>query len=98
MADSILGGISQEATQQELLSTAVLLLASILEKLPRVDASDRILTNGSEVASPVTVTTVASVTNVANQTAIGGRDAANIAFAMANIGAAHIYNNIQVTA
>lgn len=76
------------------------LLNAILEKMPRVDAADRILTNGSEVAAAVSVSsgTVTTVGTVSNQTNIGGRDAAHVTFAMANMGALHIYNNILVTA
>ncbi len=101
-AQSILGGINQEATQQELLAQATLLLAAILEKMPRLDGNDRLVVNPSESTAPVTVssgtvTTVTTVATVGNQTSIGGRDAAHVAYAMANAGAMHIYNNIQVS-
>jgi len=39
-ATSLLGGINQEASQQELLAQATFLLYSILEKMPRVDTAD----------------------------------------------------------
>jgi hypothetical protein len=54
-AASILGGINQEATQQELLAQATYLLFAILEKMPRVDVNDRLVVNPSESTSPVTI-------------------------------------------
>lgn len=106
-ATSILGGISQETTQQELLTHATLLLAAILDKLPRTDANDRAIVNTSDQGNVTvaiaatqtlaTVTTVGSVTTVGNQTSIGGRDASHTAYALANMGTAHIYNNILVS-
>ena len=97
-ATSILGGISQEATQQELLTHATLLLAAILENMPRTDANARAIVNTSDQGS-VTVALAASqtLTTVGNQTNIGGRDASNTAYALANMGTAHIYNNIIVS-
>ena len=100
-ATSILGGISQEATQQELLAQATLLLAAILESMPRTDANARAIVNTSDqgnvtvaIAASQTLTTVGTVSN---QTSIGGRDASNTAYALANMGTAHIYNNIIVS-
>lgn len=75
----------------------IYLLVQVLEKMPRVDGADRILTNASEVAAPVTVSS-GTVTTVSNQTNIGGRDASHATFALANMGALHIYDNIRVTA
>lgn len=100
-ATSILGGISQEATQQELLAQATLLLAAILESMPRTDANARAIVNTSDQGN-VTVAiaasqTLSAVTTVGNQTNIGGRDASNTAYALANMGTAHIYNNIIVS-
>ena len=100
-ATSILGGIGQEATQQELLAHATLLLAAILENMPRTDANARAIVNTSDQGN-VTVTlapsqTLGTVNTVGNQTNIGGRDASNTAYALANMGTAHIYNNIIVS-
>lgn len=89
-------GLSTEAMQQMML----VLLAEIAEKLPRVDANDRVLTNGADVTQPVSMSTLATVTTVgtvSNQTSIGGRDAANTVVAQANAGCLHIYNNIIVS-
>lgn len=103
-ATSILGGISQEATQQELLAHATLLLAAILESMPRTDANARAIVNTSDqgnvtvaLAASQTLATVTTVSTVSNQTNIGGRDASNTAYALANMGTAHIYNNIIVS-
>ena len=103
-ATSILGGISQEATQQELLTHATLLLAAILESMPRTDANARAIVNTSDqgnvtvaIAATQTLATVTTVGTVSNQTSIGGRDASNTAYALANMGTAHIYNNIIVS-
>jgi hypothetical protein len=106
--ESILGGISKESTQEELLGGVIFLLSEMLEKMPRVDSNDRLLVNPSESTSPVTissgtVTTVSTVSSVTaitaltNQTNIGGRDASHVTFALSNIGTAHIFNNILVT-
>ena len=100
-ATSILGGISQEATQQELLAHATILLAAILESMPRTDANARAIVNTSDQGN-VTVAlasaqTLATVSTVSNQTNIGGRDASHAAYALANMGTAHIYNNIIVS-
>lgn len=100
-ATSILGGIGQEATQQELLAHATILLAAILESMPRTDANARAIVNTSDQGN-VTVAiaasqTLSAVTTVGNQTNIGGRDASNTTYALANMGTAHIYNNIIVS-
>lgn len=99
-ATSILGGISREATQQELLAHATILLAAILESLPRTDGNQRLLVSSAEAQPTVSIAgsqTLATVTTVGNQTNIGGRDASNIAYAAANMGTAHIYNQITVS-
>jgi len=106
-ATSILGGIGQEVTQQELLAHVTLLLSAILESMPRTDANQRAIVNTSDQGNVTmavaaaqtlaTVTTVGTVSTVSNQTNIGGRDASHAAYALANMGTAHIYNNIIVS-
>jgi len=97
---SILGGINQETTQQELLAQSTLLLSQILEKLPRLDTMDRLIVNATEVnptvaiASAQTLGTVTTVTNV-NQVANQGVDFLQRAFS--NAGAQYLYNNIIVS-
>lgn len=86
---------TNQLSDRELQEGVLYAMLAILEKMPRVDTADRIVTNqetGSVSISSGTVTTVGTVSN------IGGRDAAHTSFAMANIGALHIYNNILVTA
>lgn len=97
-AESILGGISQEATQQELLAQATLLLAAILEKMPRVDVADRLLVNPSEATGPVTVSS-GDLTRLNNMGTSGvtSRPADAIPMHNANAGAMHIYDNIKVS-
>lgn len=110
-AETILGGINQEATQQELLAQATLLLLAILEKMPRVDANDRLVVNPSESTSPVTVssgtvTTVTTLTTAADLTrlnnmgtsGITSKPADAVPLHLSNAGAMHIYNNILVSA
>lgn len=86
------------------------LLAEIRDKLPRLDANDRLVTNPSEVApatTPVsgTLTAVTTVTTAADLTRLNTMGASAttarvtdaIPIHMGNIGALHIYNNIVVT-
>jgi hypothetical protein len=113
-AESILGGINQEATQQELLAQATLILLAILEKMPRVDVNDRLMVNPSEstanvVVSSGTVTTVSTVTalttaadltrlNNMGTSGITSKPADAVPLHLSNAGAMHIYNNILVSA
>lgn len=96
MAQSLLAGLNLEETQQELLTQMTYLLLGIFEKMPRLDSNDRLIVNPSESTAPVAISsgTVSTVSNITN---VGGRDATNIAYATANIGCAHIYNNIIVS-
>lgn len=84
---------TNQLSDRELQEGVLYAMLAILEKMPRVDTADRIVTN-----QETGVTAVTTVGTVSNQTNIGGRDAAHASFAMANIGALHIYNNILVTA
>jgi hypothetical protein len=93
-------GLSQEETNLTMLQ----LLAAILDKLPRVDANDRLLVNASEVAAATAAVTLASLATVSNLTALNtfgsgvtARPADAIPIHIANFGAQHIYNNIVVT-
>lgn len=95
MAESILGGISQEATQLELLGNITLLLAGIFEKMPRVTGNDQMtvaIESGSVgIASNQTLTTLGNITNA------GGKHISTASDALSNIGALHIYNQITVS-
>ena len=107
---NLFGELSLETTQQEMLAQMTLLLAAILENMPRTDSNARAIVNTSDqgnvtvsiaatqtLATVTTVGTVTTVSTVGNQTNIGGRDASNTAYALANMGTAHIYNNIIVS-
>ena len=97
---SILAGLNQEASQQELLTQTTLLLAAILDRLPRLDANDRAIVNtsdqGNVTVALATSQTLATVTTLTNQVSVGGRDASHMVVATANAGTSHIYNNIIV--
>lgn len=99
-AESILGGINQEATQQELLAQATLILLAILEKMPRVDVNDRLMVNPSESIANVVVTTAADLTRLNNMgtSGITSKPADAVPLHLSNAGAMHIYNNILVSA
>lgn len=94
---------AKQLTQEEVLNGMLIVLSAMLETLPRVDANNRVLVNASEVnptvaiAASQTLATVTTCGTVSNMTNIGGRDASNIAFANANAGTLHIYNNITVS-
>lgn len=72
-------------------------LLAMLEKMPRLDAADRVIVTNGEGSHAISLNGNQTLATLSNQTNIGGRDASNIAFAMANIGTAHIYNNIVVS-
>lgn len=103
---NLFGDLNLEASQQELLSNLTLILAAILEKMPRVDGNDRVITT-TESAQPVTVSsgTVTTVTTVGTVTAVGNmanfgtslRAADAIPTQLSNMGVMHIYDNIRVS-
>lgn len=68
-------------------------LSSVLEKMPRVDATDRVIVNTTETTAPVTI----SSGTVTTLTGLGGRDATYIPVALANAGANYIYDNVRIT-
>lgn len=87
---SILAGISQEATQQELLANMTYLLAAILEKLPRMDGADRLIISHAESA-----VTVSALSGLGASTTPRPADA--IPAHVSNVAALHIYDNIKVS-
>lgn len=100
-AESILGGINQEATQQELLAQATLLLLAILEKMPRVDVNDRLIVqHENAIGAITTLTTAADLTRLNNMgtSGITSKPADAVPLHLSNAGAMHIYNNILVSA
>ena len=95
---NLLGDITLEATQQELLGTVVVLLAAMLEKMPRVTGNDQAAVNveaGSVAVSSGTISTVTTVTTLANQRAQGGQFISGDNTMLA--GTRHIYSNIVVS-
>lgn len=103
---SVLGGISSEATQQELLSQTTLLLAAILERLPRTDTMDRLIVNASEINPTVaiaasqtlgTVTTVTTCSTVSNVSQVAGQNSDMVPKFLSNTSSHYLYNNIIVS-
>lgn len=102
-ADSILAGISQESTQQDLLLAATLLLAAMLEKMPRVDVNDRLLVSHAEsnptvaLAAAQTLATLTTLTTAGTLQNLGAasRPADAIPMHMGNAGAMHLYDNLK---
>ena len=99
-AESILGGINQEVTQQELLSAVYLLLTDILGSLPRIDTNKRVLVSHAEsnptvsIAASQTVGTVTTVGTVSNITNISGKDISHLPQMLSGAGTQQLYNNI----
>lgn len=102
----MLQGLNQQATQEELLATIGYLLMAMLEKMPRLDTNDRIILGSNEITQNVslpsgqnlgTLNWLNTVGQVNDQTNIGGRSAGVAMFAMSNMGASNIYNNIKVS-
>ena len=95
---NLLGDLNLETSQQELLAQTTYLLASILDKMPRIDANERAIVNTSDQGN-VTVALAASqvLTTLTNQTQLGGRDMSHAQVATANASTTHIYNNIIVS-
>lgn len=106
-ANSILAGISQEDTQAELLGNIVILLAAMLEKMPRVDSNDRLLVSQAEVgptvalASGQTLGTADLVNKLlrfgATTSTNATKDLDGTVQHMANAGCNYIYDNIKVS-
>jgi len=94
---SVLGGISSEATQEQLLSQTTLLLSQILEKLPRTDTMDRLVVNASEVNPTVAIASAQTLGTVTNVNQVAGQAVHFVPVMMGNSGFQHIYNNIIVS-
>lgn len=98
---NLFGDLNLEATQQEMLAQMTLLLAAILEKLPRVDVNDRMTVNveTGTLTTLTTLTTASDLTRLNNFGTAGvtSKPADAIPVHLANAGTMHIYNNIQVS-
>lgn len=78
-------GLSQEDTNAMML----MLLAQIADKLPRLDANDRVCINGNDIESLQVVTQIG--------TSGRQRPADLYNLAIPQMGALHIYNQIEVS-
>lgn len=93
-------GVATDAVVQaiaQLSDTLLYMVASILEKMPRVDAADRLVVTHSESNPTVSLASAQTLATLSDQTNIGGRSAAHMTYAMANAGALHIYDKITVS-
>lgn len=99
-----LAGAAQDATVQALNTlndTMLVLLAAILEKMPRVTGNDQVATS-IETIPAISIAANQDLRNItgalANITSIGGKPASTTADALAMAGTQHIYSNIIVSA
>lgn len=97
-------GAAQDATVQALNTlndTMLVLLAAILEKMPRVTGNDQVAAS-IETIPAISIAANQDLRNitgaVANITSIGGKPASTTADALAMAGTQHIYSNITVSA
>lgn len=102
MANSILGGLNQEATQGELLFAAAYYLSAILERMPRVDANDKLLVSHAESNPTVSIAasqTLATLTTAGTLQNLGAasRPADAVPMHLANVGALHLYDRLFAT-
>lgn len=102
---NLFGELNLEATQQEMLAQMTLLLAAILDKLPRVDTNDRVMVSHAEsnptvsIAASQTLAALSDLTRVNNFGSAGvtSKPADAIPMHLANAGTMHIYDNIKVS-
>lgn len=99
-----LANIAQDDTIQalnQLNDTMLFFLSAMLEKMPRVDANDRLVVNLTDMTNTLgtvsTVTTVSAVTNLTNLNNISGGNAVLVPYNLTTMGASILYNNIQVS-
>lgn len=86
-------GMSQEETQ----AAVLYLLSAILDKLPRTDSNDRIMTNGSEITTAVSGTiTVGTLPALPSLQTLGTNSmpANAMPLHIANVGASFLYDRI----
>lgn len=97
MLQNLLGGLSQESTQQSALDQLTYLLAAILDKLPRIDNADRLVVNTADQGN-VTVAIAADVARLNNLGSFGtSKPADAMPLHMSHAGVMHIYNNLIVS-
>lgn len=101
LTQMLVGGVPTDVSDDNPLPISrqdeiIYLLVAILEKMPRVDSADRMII-GNETTQTVSLASNQTVATLTDQTNVGGRSAANMAFAASNAGCMHIYNNITVS-
>ena len=90
-------------SQTPLLEGALALLNAIFEKMPRIQANDRVLVELGESGALASITTVGTVSAVTQLSALGSttvnvtKAGDGIPTHLSNAGAMHIYNNIIVS-
>jgi hypothetical protein len=105
---NLFGDMSMEATQQEMLDHMTLLLAAILEKLPRIDTANRVMVSHAEssptvyIAGAQTLSNLTTAADLNRLNAFGtagvtSKPADAIPLHTSNFGAMHIYDNIKVS-
>lgn len=72
------------------MGTVIYLLAAILDKLPRIDANDRLIVNASEINAPV------SVVAVMNSLGTNSAPANAMPMHLANAGSNYLYDRITL--
>jgi len=103
MATSILAGISQEETQLELLGNITVLLAAMLERMPRVTGNDQVATSIETIPAILIAgnqdlrNITGSIGSLTTLNQLGGKPAITAADAIIMQGTSHIYNNIIVS-
>lgn len=91
-----------ETTQEDVrdtLEALLTLLAGIFEKMPKLDAQDRVIIQANESTTAVTLSsgTVTTASNVTNLNNFAGGNTAGVPVHLANVGALHLYNQIIVS-
>lgn len=101
---NLLNDLGTEVTQQELLSGIMALLTAMHDKMPRVDANDRLVVFHGESNPTVNIAasqTVATVTTLSTLQYLSAQPspipAGLIAYGTNNAGVLHIYDKITVS-
>jgi len=83
----------------EINETLLVLLSQIIEKMPRLQANDRVMADLSEtvLSSVSNMSSLSNLANFGNGVATITKVADGIPVHTANVGAMHIYNNILVS-
>jgi hypothetical protein len=96
MPDSILAGLNEEATQQQLMDQLTLLLSALLDRAPRIDLNRRQIVRIEAMDGGLTLATLTALSQMQNMGSLA-RPADAIPMHLSNIGAAHIYDNVKVS-